>query len=262
MIAPSTLKFMTDYYIMGDRWCCAWAIREYPTNTGERALLSQLGDRTGVTIHIYNRLVDTMEQRAIVQHSARKNKLMSGGNDVNDAIEAESNLQEVMDMLVTLRKNHESLLHVAVFIELRANSLDALRELQSDILMELTRAKITVDRLTLRQKEGFLSVLPIGFNQFGTQFERVLPASSSANLFPLNYSGKSDPHGFYIGRDKYGSSVLVDFDRRTEDKTNSSILILGNSGQGKSYLLYGQPTDGKTAFRFTEKNSGNSKIFG
>ena len=72
MIAPSTLKFMTDYYIMGDRWCCAWAIREYPTNTGERALLSQLGDRTGVTIHIYNRLVDTMEQRAIVQHSARK----------------------------------------------------------------------------------------------------------------------------------------------------------------------------------------------
>ncbi len=23
MIAPSTLKFMTDYYIMGDRWCCA-----------------------------------------------------------------------------------------------------------------------------------------------------------------------------------------------------------------------------------------------
>ena len=52
MIAPSTLKFMTDYYIMGDRWCCAWAIREYPTNTGEKALLSQLGDRTGVTIHI------------------------------------------------------------------------------------------------------------------------------------------------------------------------------------------------------------------
>ena len=66
----------------------------------------------------------------------------------------------------------------------------------------------------------------------------MLPASSSANLFPLNYSGKSDSHGFYIGRDKYGSSVLVDFDRRTEDKTNSSILILGNSGQGKSYLLY------------------------
>lgn len=31
--------------------------------------------------------------------------------------------------------------------------------------------------------------------------------------------------------------MLVDFDRRAEDKTTSNILILGNSGQGKSYLL-------------------------
>lgn len=31
--------------------------------------------------------------------------------------------------------------------------------------------------------------------------------------------------------------ILVDFDRRAEDKTTSNILILGNSGQGKSYLL-------------------------
>ena len=236
-ILPSTLKFMADHYIVGDNYCCVWAIREYPTNTSEQALLSQLADRTGVTLRIYHRLVDSMEQRKIVQHSARKNKLMSGGDDVNDAIEAESNLQEVMDMLVNIRKNHEVLLHVAVFIELKARNLDALRELQNDISMELTRAKITVDRLTLRQKEGFLSVIPMGSNQFGAQFERVLPASSAANLYPFNFSGKTDPHGMYIGRDKYGSSVLVDFDRRAEDKTNSNVLILGNSGQGKSYLL-------------------------
>ncbi len=80
-------------------------------------------------------------------------------------------------------------------------------------------------------------VFSAGNNVFGNQFERVLPASSAANLYPLNYSGKTDENGFYIGRDKYGSNVLVDFDKRTEDKTNSNILILGNSGQGKSYLM-------------------------
>ena len=78
---------------------------------------------------------------------------------------------------------------------------------------------------------------PIGSNQFGLLYERVLPASSVANLFPFNFSGKTDPNGLYIGRDKYGTNILVDFDRRTEDKTTSNILILGNSGQGKSYLL-------------------------
>ena len=103
--------------------------------------------------------------------------------------------------------------------------------------MELTRSKITVDRLTLRQKEGFLSAMPFGCNRFGSQFERVLPASAIGNMFPFNFSGKTDPKGFYIGRDKYGTNILVDLDRRADDKTNSNILILGNSGQGKSYLM-------------------------
>ncbi len=237
MILPGTVKFLSDHYILGNSYRCVWAIREYPPSTEEQAILSQLADRSGVTLRIYHRLVESMEQRKIIQNATRRNKLKSGGTDVNETIEAESNLQDVVELLANLRKNREPLLHCSVFIELKAKSMDGLKELQSDIAMELTRSKISVDRLTLRQKEGFLSVLPVGANQFGAQYERVLPASSVANLYPFNFSGKTDPQGLYIGRDKFGTNILVDFDRRAEDKTTSNILILGNSGQGKSYLL-------------------------
>lgn len=237
MILPGTIKFLSDHYIVGDSYRCVWAIREYPPSTEEQAILSQLADRNGVTLRIYHRLVESMEQRKIIQNATRRNRLKSGGNDVSESIEAEGNLQDVIELLANLRKNKEPLLHVSVFIELKAKSMEKLKELQSDIAMELTRSKISVDRLTLRQKEGFLSVLPVGANQFGAQYERVLPASSVANMYPFNFSGKTDPHGSYIGRDKYGTNILVDFDRRAEDKTTSNILILGNSGQGKSYLL-------------------------
>lgn len=237
MILPGTVKFLSDHYILGDSYRCVWAIREYPPSAEEQAILSQLADRSGVTLRIYHRLVESMEQRKIIQNATRRNKLKSGGTDVNETIEAEGNLQDVVELLANLRKNREPLLHCSVFIELKAKSMDGLKELQSDIAMELTRSKISVDRLTLRQKEGFLSVLPVGANQFGAQYERVLPASSVANLYPFNFSGKTDPQGLYIGRDKFGTNILVDFDRRAEDKTTSNILILGNSGQGKSYLL-------------------------
>lgn len=237
MILPGTVKFLSDHYILGDSYRCVWVIREYPPTTEEQAILSQLGDRSGVTLRIYHRLVESMEQRKIIQNATRRNRLKSGGNDVNETIEAEGNLQDVVELLANLRKNKEPLLHCSVFIELKAKNMDALKELQSEIAMELTRSKISVDRLTLRQKEGFLSVLPVGANQFGAQYERVLPASSVANLYPFNFSGKTDPQGIYIGRDKFGTNILVDFDRRAEDKTTSNILILGNSGQGKSYLL-------------------------
>lgn len=53
----------------------------------------------------------------------------------------------------------------------------------------------------------------------------------------MSYSGKTDPGGFYLGKEKFGSNIIVDLDRRTGDKTNANVLILGNSGQGKSYLL-------------------------
>lgn len=236
-VAPGTIRFFADSYIVGDSYRCVWAVKEYPPSTEEQAILSQLADLSGVTLRIYHRLVEPMEQRQIVNNANRKNRLMAGDSNLNEAIEAEGNLQDVVTLLAGLRKNREPLLHCAVFLELKAKDPEALKELQSDIAMELTRSKITVDRLTLRQQEGFLSVMPFGSNRFGAQYERVLPASSVANLYPFNFSGKTDPKGFYIGRDKFGTNILVDLDRRSEDKTNGNALILGNSGQGKSYLL-------------------------
>lgn len=236
-ICPATIKFFAHYYIVGDSYRYVWVIREYPPSTEEQAILSHLADHSGVTLRMYNWLVDAFEQRQIANNATRKNRLKLGDTDINESIQAEQNLLDVQQLLVTLSREKQPLIHCAVFLELKAMNMSALESLQSDISMELTRSKITVDRLTLRQKEGFLSVMPFGFNRFGSQFERVLPASAVGNMFPFNFSGKTDPKGFYIGRDKYGTNILVDLDRRGDDKTNSNILILGNSGQGKSYLM-------------------------
>lgn len=236
---PGVLKFYNDHYICGDSYRCVWAIKEYPPSTEEQAILSRLADRSNVTVRIYNRLVDAVEQHKIIQNAHRRNLLKAGGNDVQETVEAESNLKDMIQLLESPDMKGSPLLHTAVFLELKAPDPERLRELQSDVEMELTRAKINVDKLTLRQLDGFLSVTPFGNNRFGSLYERVLPASSVANLYPFNYSGKTDPHGFYLGRDKFGTNILTDFDRRSEDKTNANILILGNSGQGKSYLLKG-----------------------
>ena len=236
-IAPGVIRFFVDHYIVGDSYRCAWAVREYPPSTEEQAVLARIADRNGVTVRIYHRLVEVMEQKKIIQNATRKNKMKSTANDMSEAVEAEGNLQDVIELLADMRKNREVLLHCAVFIELKAKSLDSLKNLQEEIQMELARSKITVDRLTLRQKEGFLSAMPTGSNMFGTMYERVLPASSAANLYPFSFSGKTDEHGMYVGRDKFGTNILVDLDKRADDKTNSNVLILGNSGQGKSYLM-------------------------
>ena len=237
MVAPSVIDFKVDHYLCGNTCRCVWALREYPTSTDEQAILRHLGEMDGVTIRIYTRQVTPSEERRII-HNANKHRMSrSSTEDLQQTVTAEANLQDVVTLVSSMHRNREPLLHCAVFLELTAPDYDALKLLQTDVLTELVRSKLNVDRLMLRQQEGFVSVMPAGRNAFGAQFERVLPASSVANLYPFNYSGKTDPHGFYIGKDKYGANILVDFDKRDDDKTSANILILGNSGQGKSYLL-------------------------
>lgn len=153
MVVPSTIKFNVDHFVCGDSFRCVWAIKEYPPNTTDQAILSRFGDKEAVTLHMYTRFVDGLEQRKILQNASRKNKMLANSNDLEDSVMGEGNLYDVVELMNDLRKNREPLLHCAVFLELSANSLEKLRELQADISMEMTREKLSVDRLTLRQQE-------------------------------------------------------------------------------------------------------------
>ena len=237
-IAPGVVKFEVDHYIFGNTYRCVWALREYPASTESQAILRHLGEKSGVTLRIYCRQVSPGEEDRIIDNANKKNKLDgSDPNKLRQAVEAESNLRDVAELVHKMHREHEPLLHCAVYLEMTADSMGYLRQLQTDVLTELVRCKLNVDKLLLRQKQGFYCASPVGYNALGREFERVLPAGSVANLYPFNYSGKTDPNGFYIGKDKYGSNIAVDFDRRDSDKTSANILILGNSGQGKSYLM-------------------------
>ena len=238
LIAPGAVKFNTDHFICGSAYHTALALRSYPTTTEELALLRHIGEKSGVDLTVYVRQATAAEEEQILQNAENKNRMDRGSSSrMKQAVTAEANLQDVAALIAQMRKDREPLVHCAVFLDLSARDPDSLRTLRDEVTAELVRSKLGADSLLLRQREGFLSSNPAGRNAFGSQFERVLPASSVANLFPFNYSGKTDPQGFYIGRDRYGSNVIVDLDRRAEDKTTASVLILGNSGQGKSFLL-------------------------
>ncbi|WP_298035205.1 VirB4 family type IV secretion system protein [uncultured Dysosmobacter sp.] len=238
LIAPGAVKFNTDHFICGSAYHTTLALRSYPTTTEELALLRHIGEKSGVDLTVYVRQATAAEEEQILQNAENKNRMDRGSSSrMKQAVTAEANLQDVAALIAQMRKDREPLVHCAVFLDLSARDPDSLRTLRDEVTTELVRSKLGADSLLLRQREGFLSSNPAGRNAFGSQFERVLPASSVANLFPFNYSGKTDPQGFHIGRDRYGSNVIVDLDRRAEDKTTASVLILGNSGQGKSFLL-------------------------
>ena len=238
LIAPGAVLFNTDHSVFGNTYRTVMMLRGYPPTTEEQALLRQLGELEGVTVHLAVRKVTAAEEEAILHAATNKSRMeRSNVSNVKQSVTAEAKLQDTASLILGMRRDREPLLHTSVFLELTAKTMEELRRLRDSVSAILLRGKLTTDPLLLRQRDGFLSSNPAGRNTLGAFAERVLPASSAANLFFLSYSGKTDPHGFFIGRDKYGSNVIVDLDRRAPDKTNGSSLILGNTGQGKSYLL-------------------------
>ena len=238
LIAPGAVLFNTDHSVFGNTYRTVMMLRGYPPTTEEQALLRQLGELEGVTVHLAVRKVTAAEEEAILHAATNKSRMeRSNVSNVKQSVTAEAKLQDTASLILGMRRDREPLLHTSVFLELTAKTMEELQRLRDSVSAILLRGKLTTDPLLLRQRDGFLSSNPAGRNTLGAFAERVLPASSAANLFFISYSGKTDPHGFFIGRDKYGSNIIVDLDRRAPDKTNGSALILGNTGQGKSYLL-------------------------
>lgn len=238
MIAPAAVKFNTDHFILGSRYHTAMALKSYPPMTDELALLRGLGDMGGVNLRLTARQVTPAEEDAILHAATNKSRMeRSNTNDYKQSVTAEANLRDMAELLTKQRQEKEPLIHCGVYLDIAAADTEKLRTARNTVSAQLVRSRMGADPLLLRQREGFLSANPAGGSQLASFAERVLPARSVANLYPMNYSGKTDPKGFFIGRDRFGSNIIVDFDRRASDKTNASALILGNTGQGKSYLL-------------------------
>ena len=144
MIAPSVIKFFPDYFICGNTFRSVWALREYPTTTEEQAILKHLGDKDGVTLKIYTRHVTAAEERKIISNAANKNRLKSSNtNDLQETVVAEGNLEDVTNLVSTMHRNREPLIHTAVYIELIAHEHDKLKELQTEVLTEWARTSMT-----------------------------------------------------------------------------------------------------------------------
>lgn len=236
MIAPNNIQYFADYFVCGNTFRSVWAVIGFNYATPSLALLSELSAKTGVTLHIYNQELGALVEKRVIEQAERKNTQGLFSNKSNEAIEAMEAQNELAALLKKKRKDKEPLLELSIYIEIKSETLEELRILQEDVRQILAVDKIEYDRMYLMQKEGFLACIPGGNIPQSMRNKRIYPASSAANLFPLAYTGKLDATGFRLGKDKYGGDIIVDLDKRSSDRTNGNCIILGNSGEGKSYL--------------------------
>lgn len=143
--------------------------------------------------------------------------------------EGDTHLSTLRDLLDDLQQNNETLFDVTVIIAVRdePKSVENRRKVK-DTLREMGFAW---SDLLGRQMDGSVSSLVSGTEL--TKIRHGIQTSSLAASFPFCGAKRMEKEGLLIGSD--GLPAFVNFFRRDEKHVNSNLVIIGQSGSGKSY---------------------------
>ncbi len=119
------------------------------------------------------------------------------------------------------------------------NSEETLRKNSEKLINTVAGLGCQVRQVPFYQEDGFLTIAPYGYT---TEIMRELAGratllSTYIGGFFNSSEGFSDEQGFYFATDSNGGLVITDIWKRESDRTNSNIVIMGNSGVGKSTVI-------------------------
>ena len=146
--------------------------------------------------------------------------------------EAEIALEDVTRLRDEVQRGRERLFHSSLSVTLHARDEDSLKEMTQRAKAHFAATLGKLDNLSIRQREGLLSGLPLALNAIGTW--RTLDTSSLARLFPFSPPDLDTRSGTLYGIDMRACAPVV-YDPWDGTHLNANTAVLARSGSGKSF---------------------------
>jgi hypothetical protein len=193
------------------------------------------GDDIDVSVHIdpldrnaaIKKLQDKIDELAVVMYSAQKRADQAKYDDALQKSEDTKIIQR------EIKNNTNGLFYVSIQATVYANSLEELNAKCVEIENMVGGESIEILNAYGRQRDGFLSCLPLGKNYLA-KTDRNLDQRSLTAIFPHASSKLNHQGGFPIGRSGRDYVYYNNFD---PSLNNYSVGIFGASGSGKSVLV-------------------------
>lgn len=166
--------------------------------------------------------------RKITELESTKRAMMRAGKIVGSEIT--DPLESAIELRDKIQRGQEKLFQVAIYIGLRASSLDELDRVTK--LLEATlSARLFYSKVArYQQLEALQSILPRAQDQMSQK--RNLDSTSASLTFPFMSSELVHESGILYGVNKSNSSLVI-VDRFSLHNANS--IVFAQSGSGKSY---------------------------
>lgn len=239
VITPMGLEFKRNSLVIGEMEGKIYGIIKYP-QTVSIGWLSKLTNITGAIVSLGFKTVDSAALLQAINRNVQLNRgLAEGARDAlskQRAIRAAENGERV---LKELDQNSQTvgLLTTAVMpMATDEKSFKAVnRRTESVISMLMGRAR----GMATLQKQAFQHISPTfpANKTIESVSECMMPLSTFIGGLPFASSGYNDGSGYYFAQSAEGNLIIVDTWKRDKDRTNSNMVIMGESGVGKSTAI-------------------------
>lgn len=241
-LLPSQLHFDVDNIMQPGFYRKIFVVRNLPANiTGKNnEFLKDIMQTSNTAISV--RVADMAGKHVKTLVDKQFNNSYAGlfHKKRTDSLEAKGDYDDLTEFYMECGRSASrggGVKYVNIYIETYAPSLEALGKQKESIVNLCESNSVSIEVCTLRQKEGFQGVSPIGQDTQGRLMANNIPSSTFGRLYPFSESSLNDPHGMLLGRTVDKGVILLDFLARDSNRTNTSIAIIGDSGQGKSRLI-------------------------
>ncbi len=239
IVTPIGIEFKRTKLYVGECNAKIYGVNKYPP-TVDVGWLSKVSNLAGTIISQAFQPVDNSTLIENISKNISQNRSTAeSASDPLAQITAEKAIQDGELMLKQIVENGEAVGYMTNLVMPISND-----DKKFTILCKRVESAYSAIRCKLRalpnmQKPAYQTLSPHHVPKIDITdcFERLVPLSTFIGGFPFASSGYNDGVGTWFAMDSYGGMVVLDLWKRGEDRTNSNIVILGHSGQGKSTTI-------------------------
>ena len=236
IIAPVNVKIKKDSLILGENTTQCFGVISYP-QSAKYGWLSELTNIPGTVASISFEPVNSGE---FLEHLNKNISVYAA--DAKEAknelerLRAEQAMNSGKQLLKRIDVGGEQVGLVSTAIMSFASDIETLGKISRRQKSAASLIKCKERLLSFRQLDAFSQISPTsGKNKnISSMIDRIMPLSSLVYGFPHSHGGYTDDDGYYLGMDGTGGLVILDTWKRSGDRTNSNMVVLGVPGSGKS----------------------------
>ena len=235
IIAPPSIEVDFSNIKIGDKFFRTYFALAYPRYVTPNWLSPLITFEHSIDISMFYYPIDAKEvlgqlRKKIAELEATTNTMMESGKVLDPTVKVA--LEDAKDLQDNLAKGAERYFHFALYVTIRADTLEELDDISRNLESTLGAMSLIIKPTTLQMEGGFQSTLPEGYDKL--YYTHNMDTTSIATTFPFVSSELTSDRGVLYGINKANKSLVV-FDRF--DLENANSVVFAKSGSGKSYLV-------------------------